>query len=220
MSKRAKTELGPTTSDTNAKPALALSTDLLCLFVNALDEQRGRTQIHEVALLSRAWAEAVGIAPLELRKLKRASVALDLAFLRKDFVKAAEKGLGFLLSNWPDHAETMTAFTIAVEGAYKKFLVVKAVETKARIRSEASSVFWHAHMLNPQHYSASCTALLGAPGLIDHTPGYKSPEVAPGSDFVAKAYVLTKDKQAWLAMAFDNKHYDVYGYGYSDHDCG
>jgi len=38
----------------------------------------------------------VGIAPLELRKLKRASVALDLAFLRKDFVKAAEKGLGFL----------------------------------------------------------------------------------------------------------------------------
>ena len=47
-------------------------------------------------------------------------------------------------------------------------------------------VFWHCHMLHPQHYLDSCTALLGAVGVIDHDPGYVSPRRLDGSDLTSK----------------------------------
>lgn len=87
----------------------------------------------------------------------------------------------------------------SVEDAYRKFLVVKAVETHARAaglapnawteKSMASNlidVFWHCHLLHPQHYLDSSSALLGAVGVIDHDPGYVSSKKIEGSELTSK----------------------------------
>jgi hypothetical protein len=74
----------------------------------------------------------------------------------------------------------MQRFAAQVEGAYRQFLVVKAVEAGAGaagwgaekcMATKILDVFWHAHMMLPKEYYADCAELTGGEGvgaLIDH----------------------------------------------------
>ena len=142
-------------------------------------------------------------------------------------------------------AQVMKALAGHVECAYKKLLVVKTVETLAQSKSVPATslwsekcvvtkivdLMWHCHMLHPQHYFDSCSKLLGRVGLIDHDPGYMSPNNVVGSTLDSKLnllfafekptwrvedetmWMLTKSHEEWIELAFRdlNSEYD---------DCG
>ena len=97
------------------------------------------------------------------------------------------------------HEVALSQLARSVEQSYRKFLVVKTVEHHARAAgrelnewtekcmvSKLVDVFWHCHLLHPQHYLDSSSALLGAVGVIDHDPGYISPRKMSGSDLKSK----------------------------------
>ena len=58
-------------------------------------------------------------------------------------------------------------------------------------------VIWHLHMLNPQHYLTSCSALLGYTGVIDHDAGYVSPNKVTGSDLTTKVTKLYNRERSY-----------------------
>ena len=149
--------------------------------------------------------------------------------------------------------EALAMLFDAVATAYKKFLVVKACEAKALLVSNAYpstnpwlekccvskvvDVLWHTHLMRPEHYLETCSALLGHVGVIDHDPGYVSPCVVARSTFFDKQQrlysqqnrclygssgvdytmigsmeyiVILRDTEEWLEMAFeDDLYHDV-----------
>ena len=61
-------------------------------------------------------------------------------------------------------------------------------------------VIWHLHMLNPQHYLTSCSALLGYTGVIDHDAGYISPNKVEDSDLTEKVTKLYGRERSYNTM--------------------
>jgi len=129
----------------------------------------------------------------------------------------------------------LTAISHAVESAYRKFLVVKAVETAVSARglenqwmekccaSPIIDVFWHAHLLHPKHYLETCSAMLGYVGVIDHDPGYINPKRFVNSTLGWKMKQLfSREHELNLSTRsihndrshFENKliHYDSYSW--------
>jgi len=116
-----------------------------------------------------------------------------------------------------DIDEALAKLFDAVAAAYKKFLVVKACEAKALLVSNANpstnpwlekccvskvvDVLWHTHLMRPQHYLETCSALLGHVGVIDHDPGYVSPCLVAGSTFYSKHPQLYRQQNRCLYYA-------------------
>lgn len=118
-----------------------------------------------------------------------------------------------------DDKTAIAAIYKATVSAYRKFMVVKTVETLIKKRIDATGVLqsatfetkwleksmasplidviWHLHMLNPQHYLTSCSALLGYTGVIDHDAGYISPHKVTGSDLIAKMSKLYNRERSY-----------------------
>ena len=163
------------------------------------------------ALACKAWNHVVqftvnantksSIAPLELARIKRTAMALDLSGTHDQFYKACSRrfeasfGLDFeeeelsrFIDAPSDFLPTMLclfwgpkeSFCNHVELEYKRFMVLKAIETREpdagnqwNTRCQPTCLideFWHAHMLQPCKYQAFCVSVLGE--LIDHEPGY------------------------------------------------
>ena len=70
-------------------------------------------------------------------------------------------------------------------------------------------VIWHLHMLNPQHYLTSCSALLGHTGVIDHDAGYISPNKVTGSDLLTKMSKLYNRERSYTpGISYTPMHSD------------
>jgi hypothetical protein len=116
--------------------------------------------------------------------------------------------------------EALAMLFDAVAAAYKKFLVVKACEAKALLVSNANpstnpwlekccvskvvDVLWHTHLMRPQHYLETCSALLGHVGVIDHDPGYVSPCLVAGSTFYSKQQKLYLQEKLCIAYYIEH----------------
>ncbi|GMI18913.1 hypothetical protein TeGR_g6568 [Tetraparma gracilis] len=157
--------------------------------------------------------KGVPIDPLSLAGLKRRAAGLDLSRVHAGFIAGLVEKWGGVEVTAPEEAggETIRAldmvvnhyagngdhhdyefnmdlmmqrFAAQVEGAYRQFLVVKAVEAGAGaagwgaekcMATKILDVFWHAHMMLPKEYYADCAELTGGEGvgaLIDHEPDY------------------------------------------------
>ena len=128
----------------------------------------------------------------KLAALKRSCFDLDLLFLRTHVVKDMKfrflaKKIGYHTS-YESYLLTIVdvmnqeGLIESVEIQYKKFLVLKAIESTSDKPSSIWStpcrpsflvdLFWHSHMLHPEHYSKTCHSLIG--NIINHIPGYVS----------------------------------------------
>ena len=163
-----------------------------------------------LAVIKNSAAKAT-MAPLDLAAIKRKCLTTDLSFVHDLFYKNASKRfaasvvpgteideiLSHLSPTLPVHPSACESLLEAVVGIafenkipdmcsaveieYKRFMVIKCIETKQtgegnspwNTRCSPSSLideFWHAHMLHPKKYVDFCNALIK--DVIDHQPGY------------------------------------------------
>lgn len=191
-----------------------------------------REDHHHISLVSKAWraimADCVNagspreiLTPRELAELKSKVFSLDLSDVHDAFEK-------LIKVYWPEHLrvepfdvyETDPLQTVMnqlrpkvfikmVEDEYKRFLVIKCVETLASRKKNIDDasmwltsvqpcklveVFWQAHCLCTKKYGTDCAAIVGQ--VIDFTGPYDTNEES--SSLSAKHKLLFQFEQWFL----------------------